>query len=200
MNNEVRKPVQTRSIETKNKIINSSLELFSTVGYYKTNTAQIAKNANVSTGIVYGYFKDKRDILLSVLEIYIDKVSKPILDIIKTTKSPINIDLLVEKILEGVICIHRENAPLHQVLHSMTTNDEIVNQKFIELEDNLTKEIYTTLKDLGVNPDNLPEKIHLGMNLIQSFSHEFIYDNHSYLDYTKMKKIVLSTIKNLFEN
>ena len=86
MNNEVRKPVQTRSIETKNKIINSSLELFSTVGYYKTNTAQIAKNANVSTGIVYGYFKDKRDILLSVLEIYIDKVSKPILDIIKTTK------------------------------------------------------------------------------------------------------------------
>lgn len=200
MNNEVRKPVQTRSIETKNKIINSSLELFSTVGYYKTNTAQIAKNANVSTGIVYGYFKDKRDILLSVLEIYIDKVSKPILDIIKDSTNPLDIDYLVEKTFEGVIKIHKENAPLHQVLHSMTTNDEIVNQKFIELEDNLTKEIFTTLKTLGINNDNLAEKIHLAMNLIQSFSHEYIYDNHSYLNYDSMKKIVLSTIKNLFIN
>ena len=200
MNNEVRKPVQTRSIETKNKIINSSLELFSTVGYYKTNTAQIAKNANVSTGIVYGYFKDKRDILLSVLEIYIDKVSKPILDIIKDSTNPLDIDYLVEKTFEGVIKIHKENAPLHQVLHSMTTNDEIVNQKFIELEDNLTKEIFTTLKTLGINNDNLAEKIHLAMNLIQSFSHEYIYDNHSYLNYDSMKKIVLSTIKNLFTN
>lgn len=200
MNNEVRKPVQTRSIETKNKIINSSLELFSTVGYYKTNTAQIAKNANVSTGIVYGYFKDKRDILLSVLEIYIDKVSKPILDIIKDSTNPLDIDYLVEKTFEGVIKIHKENAPLHQMLHSMTTNDEIVNQKFIELEDNLTKEIFTTLKTLGINNDNLAEKIHLAMNLIQSFSHEYIYDNHSYLNYDSMKKIVLSTIKNLFTN
>ena len=200
MNNTVRKPVQTRSIETKNKIINSSLELFSTVGYYKTNTAQIAKNANVSTGIVYGYFKDKRDILLSVLEMYIEEVSKPILDIIKNAKKPINLDLLIEQTLEGVIKIHKQNAPLHQVLHSMTTNDDVVNQKFIELEDNLSKEIFSTLNDLGIITENLPEKIHLAMNIIQSFSHEYIYDKHSYLDYTNMKKIVLNTVKNLFLN
>lgn len=200
MNNEVRKPVQTRSIETKNKIINSSLELFSTVGYYKTNTAQIAKNANVSTGIVYGYFKDKRDILLSVLEIYIDKVSKPILDIIKGTKSPIDLDMLIEQILNGVINIHKDNAPLHQAMHSMTNTDEVVNQKFLELEDNLTKEIYNTLKELNFNAENLAEKIHLSMNIIQSFSHEYIYDNHSYLNYNSMKTLVSNTIKNIFEN
>lgn len=200
MNNEVRKPVQTRSIETKNKIINSSLELFSTVGYYKTNTAQIAKNANVSTGIVYGYFKDKRDILLSVLEIYIDKVSKPILDIIKGTKSPVDLDMLIEQILNGVINIHKDNAPLHQAMHSMTNTDEVVNQKFLELEDNLTKEIYNTLKELNFNAENLAEKIHLSMNIIQSFSHEYIYDNHSYLNYNSMKTLVSNTIKNIFEN
>jgi len=200
MNNEVRKPVQTRSIETKNKIIISALELFSTVGYYKTNTAQIAKNAGVSTGIVYGYFKDKRDILLSVLEIYIDKVSKPILDIIKATTNPINIENLVDKIFDSVITIHKENAPLHQALHSITNSDELVNKKFLELEDNLTKEIFVTLKELNFPSNNLAEKIHLAMNLIQSFSHEFIYDNHSYLNYSQMKTLVLSAIKNLFEN
>ena len=174
--------------------------MFSTVGYYKTNTAQIAKNANVSTGIVYGYFKDKRDILLSVLEIYIDKVSKPILDIIKGTKSPVDLDMLIEQILNGVINIHKDNAPLHQAMHSMTNTDEVVNQKFLELEDNLTKEIYNTLKELNFNAENLAEKIHLSMNIIQSFSHEYIYDNHSYLNYNSMKTLVSNTIKNIFEN
>ena len=69
MKNIVREPRQERAIEKKNKIIKAGYELFSEVGYYGTNTAEIAKRAGVSTGIVYGYFQDKRDILLSVLEI-----------------------------------------------------------------------------------------------------------------------------------
>ena len=70
----------------------------------------------------------------------------------------------------------------------------------MELEDNLTKEIFVTLKELNFPCNNLAEKIHLSMNIIQSFSHEYIYDNHSYLDYSHMKTLVLNTIKNLFEN
>ena len=54
MKNEVRQPRQERSIEKKNKIIEAGYQLFSEVGYYGTNTAEIAKRAGVSTGIVYG--------------------------------------------------------------------------------------------------------------------------------------------------
>ena len=66
----IREPNQERSIEKKNKIIEASYEIFSEAGYYGTNTTDIAKRAGVSTGIVYSYFKDKRDILLYVLNIY----------------------------------------------------------------------------------------------------------------------------------
>ena len=55
---EIRKPIQKRSIEKKGKIIESGFELICEKGYYNTNTAEIAKNAGVSTGIVYQYFKD----------------------------------------------------------------------------------------------------------------------------------------------
>ena len=57
MANEVREPRQERSIEKKNKIITAGYELFSEVGYYGTNTAEIAKKAvpnlrgNVRLGI-----------------------------------------------------------------------------------------------------------------------------------------------------
>ena len=42
MGKEVREPRQERSIEKKNKIIRAGYELFSEVGYYNTNTAEIA--------------------------------------------------------------------------------------------------------------------------------------------------------------
>ena len=62
--NEVRNPVQKRSIEKKNKIIEAGFNLICEKGYYNTNTAEIAKAAGVSTGIVYNYFNDKHDILI----------------------------------------------------------------------------------------------------------------------------------------
>ena len=68
---KIRQPQLERSIEKKNKIIEAAYEIFSEVGYYAANTPEIAKKAGVSTGIIYGYFKNKRDILSYVLKIYI---------------------------------------------------------------------------------------------------------------------------------
>lgn len=36
------------------------------------------------------------------------------------------------------------------------------------------------------------------MNLVQSFAHEYVFDNHDYIDYEVMRKIVSATIVNLF--
>ena len=65
MSTQIREPQQERSIEKKNRIIEAGYELFSEISYYGTNTQEIAKRAGVSTGIVYGYFKDKRDKFIS---------------------------------------------------------------------------------------------------------------------------------------
>ena len=58
--NEIREPIQKRSIETKDKIIEAGFELICNDGFYNTNTSKIAKKAGVSTGIIYQYFKDKK--------------------------------------------------------------------------------------------------------------------------------------------
>ena len=41
--NEIREPVQKRSIEKKEKIIKAGFDLICEKGYYNTNTAEIAK-------------------------------------------------------------------------------------------------------------------------------------------------------------
>ena len=197
---EIRQPKQERSIETKNKIINSAYKLFSEVGYHSTTTALIAKNAEVSTGIVYGYFLDKRAILLDVLELYINKVFQPINAIFDNITLPVDFSQIIEEAVKKTIEIHQENAQMHTTLHSLTGTDEEVNRRFVELEDNLTKQIEEKLTALGLKISNVNEKIHLAMNVIQSFAHESVYDMHDYIDYPAMQKIVCQLLVNLFKN
>ena len=195
---EVRTPRQERSIATKNKIIEAGYELFSKVGYYSTNTAEIAKQAGVSTGIVYGYFKDKRDILLDVLDIYLKKVLDPVFVTFDALTAPVNFESLVPQILDVTIDAHRNNANIHEALHAMTASDEAVNIKFIELEDKMTVRIADKLTSLGVGTNAINEKIHLAIGIVQSFAHECIFDRHEYLDYEKMRSICINTIKSIF--
>ena len=199
MGQEVREPKQERSIEKKNRIVQAGFELFSQVGYYNTNTAEIAKRAGVSTGIVYGYFKDKRDILLDVLEIYVKEAFAPVLDMISNLTAPVNFEGTIGHVLESAINIHTKYANIHEALHSLSHTDEAVNNKFISLEDEITLAIANKLADLGVKKENLTERIHFAMDIVQSFSHEYVYDHHTYID-DAMSKIVQNTLVALFED
>ena len=198
MKNIVREPRQERSIEKKNKIIQAGYELFSEVGYYGTNTAEIAKRAGVSTGIVYGYFQDKRDILICVLEIYINKVFEPILKAFDKLIAPVDYNKIIPQVVELTLKTHKKHAKMHEVLHSLASTDEAVNAQFIALEDSITVKIADRLNALGEKIDNVMEKIHFAMDIIQSFSHEYIFDKHEYIDYFVMREMVTITIINLF--
>lgn len=198
MKTSVRLPQQERSIEKKKKIIEAGYQLFSEVGYYGTNTAEIAKRAGVSTGVVYCYFNDKRDILLEVLSLYINKVADPLLELLYEFKPPIDFAKIIPVILDETIKAHKKNNKIHEALHSLSSTDEAVNAEFIKLEDSITLKFADKLKELNVNIDNANEKIHFAMDTIQSFAHEFIYDKHSYIDYSKMRKMVIDTLVKLF--
>ena len=198
MKNIVREPQQERSIEKKNKIIQAGYELFTEVGYYGTNTVEIAKRAGVSTGIVYGYFTDKRDILICVLKIYIENVSAPLIEIMQSMQGNFEIVNLTHKILDKKFELHEQYAKLHNTLHSLAAADEAVNAEFIKLENDITIQMSEQLKGLGVKVDNITEKVHLAMNIIQSFAHEYVFDNHAYIDYSQMKEIVCKIIIALF--
>ncbi len=198
MKKTVREPQQERSIEKKNKIIQAGYDLFSEVGYYGTNTAEIAKRAGVSTGIVYGYFSDKRDIMISVLEIYLDKVVGPLLKTFSALKAPLDVNTLVQKVIDEVIKIHKRNNKIHEALHSLSSSDEAVNAKFMELEDGLTVKISNSLVAIGFKKENIQEKVHFAMNILQSFAHEYVFDKHEYIDYFVMREMVTNTIINIF--
>lgn len=192
-----RQPVQQRSIETKQKIISAGYTLFEQVGYHKATTASIAKQAQVSTGIVYGYFKDKKDILKEVLNEYIKKVYNPIFELIDNMAQKQTLEVVINKVLDLAEKLHEESCDMHRELGVVAGTDQEINKTFIELQDVITKKFVEKLKALEYkNITN--ENIHLAMNLIESYVHEAVYDKHSYINYPKLRESVVFLIKTLF--
>ena len=196
----IRTPQQKRSIDKKNRIIEAGYELFARDGYFNTNTAQIAKHAGVSTGIVYGYFRDKRDILLEVLSIYIDRVFTPVMDIFENLQAPLDFEPLLGTIIDETVSIHKNNDAIHEALHSLSSTDEAVSNKFLELEKDMTMNIVDTLKSIGYAPVDIYERVHLAMETIQSYAHECVYDLHDYIDYDKMRAGVIKMLLHQFND
>ena len=60
--------------ERRAEIVRAAVKLFSERGYYSTTIQQIAREAGISVGLVYQYFRDKDDVLFlslkNVLESY----------------------------------------------------------------------------------------------------------------------------------
>jgi len=58
--------------DARTRIVEAALRLFSTRGYEATSVAAIAREAKVSRATFYRYFKDKREVLLTLLSTWHD--------------------------------------------------------------------------------------------------------------------------------
>ena len=87
---ETRIPTQKRSIEKRNKIIKMGFDLMCDKGYHNISTTEIAEYAGVSTGIIYQYFNDKKEIFIEGVKNYANDIMFPMLNILETTKIDIN--------------------------------------------------------------------------------------------------------------
>lgn len=65
---EIRTPKQARSKRTREEILRAAVWCFEHRGYDETTTLAIARKARIAVGTLYGYFPDKRAILLELLE------------------------------------------------------------------------------------------------------------------------------------
>lgn len=196
---EIREPIQKRSIEKKEKIIESGFELICEKGYYNTNTAEIAKNAGVSTGIVYQYFKDKHDILIEALKKYADNIFYPMLNIPEKDFDKNNLDKIIKKMIDNFVQNHKLSKSAHEEIMAMAHLDKEVAFYFHKREMEMTEKIYKLLVNNGFDSKNLMEKSHICIGLIDNLCHEIVYHKHERLDYNIMTNICINMIIDIFK-
>lgn len=193
--NNIREPIQKRSIEKKEKIIKAGFDLICKKGYYNTNTVEIAKAAGVSTGIVYQYFRDKHDILIAGIKIYANDIFYPMLNVtsdIIINKN--NIKSILKDMINKFIENHKLSQSAHEEIMSMTHSDKEIAAFFQEHEMFMTKKIADILIKNGFDNQDLYEKVHISINLIDDLCHEIVYHKHSELNYEIMIDLVINLI------
>jgi AcrR family transcriptional regulator len=191
---DTREPKQQRSIEKKRRIIEAGFKLFCEKGYHKTNTAEIAKLAGVSTGIVYSYFQDKREIFISGLNIYSNNIADSIINKFSNLSIPYDISTLLSSVVEEAIEFHRETESAHQEIESMVLQDADAYAIFQQVETKITHAIAEIIEILMPDIKNVHEKIHIAYDMIENLCHETIYYPHECIDYQRMKEIVINAI------
>lgn len=197
MDSIIREPKQQRAIKKKEKIIEAGFELICQNGYYNTNTSQIAKKAGVSTGIIYQYFKDKYDIFMVALEKYGDDIFFPMLKI-KNNKFNINdFEHIMRDMIKHYIKNHKVSKIAHEEIMAMVHSDKRVAEYYYKRELDMTDSIKNLLIQNNFKDDNLYEKVHIMIGMIDNLCHEIIYHQHPNMNYDIMTDIVIKDIKNL---
>jgi AcrR family transcriptional regulator len=70
--------MQQRSEETRAKIIESAIKLFSTRGFNAASVDDICKEAGISKGAFYHHFKSKQELFLALLDSWLQTIDNAI--------------------------------------------------------------------------------------------------------------------------
>lgn len=180
MKREIRIPKQKRSIEKKNKIIKAAYKIFNEKGYNNTNTAEIAKEAGLSTGCLYDYFIDKKDIFLEVLRLHTSTAIDAIFN--KLLELPQDEDLLIiiKKLIYIIVEVHNHHKGFHQEVAALSySNIDVKEYLKIYEQDAIISKISDYLKGKNINLKNQNEKLLLLLNTVDSLAHELIYNQNA---------------------
>ncbi len=133
----VRRPVQERSIEKKKRIVEAAYNLFNRKKYEKVNIRMIAREASVSVGTIYSYFRDKRDIFMEARKLYRDEMYSSFMKTIEGKLQPWDkIEKIIIVLLETFEDIIRKYEVFHKenLILSLTDEELAADQVLLERE------------------------------------------------------------------
>jgi AcrR family transcriptional regulator len=121
---------------SKEKIRAAAMELFMKQGYYATSISAIAKQAGISKGLLYNYYKGKEELLSEMVEARIREV-------VEVMEEAITLDTpseQLEHIVNGAIDnIHKKPEVHRFYLHLQTqpeADEELIKYSHLIIEEN----------------------------------------------------------------
>lgn len=126
----VREPKQQRGIKTKNKIMKTAFRIFASKGIHGTTAREIAQKAGVSNGSFYSYFKNKKTLLLEMLEDYLEEHYRTIW----RSLDGFNLDELdhakIRSLVESVFEAYEISPDFHRQTHALRYSDPDIKRVF----------------------------------------------------------------------
>jgi len=184
--------VQPRAIETREKILKSALMLYTEKGYHSTTVDEIAKNAGLSTGVAYRYFKNKKELLLEAITYGFETI-KDIAGVEET-------DLFgtdLEHTLAAFERIHMEYFAFHEELEGLRHSDSDVGKLYDDFTKTAIENVYEKLPEaLKKKPDTL-ENLYIAIGIMENYCHTFMHKRLSDKQLKIMRKNVIKAVEDI---
>ncbi|HEX3520321.1 MAG TPA: TetR/AcrR family transcriptional regulator [Solirubrobacteraceae bacterium] len=112
-----RRPVQERSRETVQAILEAAAQVFERHGYAAGTTNRIAQRAGISVGSLYQYFPNKDAILVALTEQHLEEGTARLTPLLlEFATRPPSIEDGLRQLVGATIELHRHSPQLHRVL------------------------------------------------------------------------------------
>jgi AcrR family transcriptional regulator len=184
--------VQSRALATRQKILNSALELYATNGYHNTTVDQIAKNAGLSVGVAYRYFGNKKELLLAALEYAFSNIEK-----LSGTDHEDVFNGNLSQSLAVFEKIHTDYRNLHEELEGLRHTDEDVRRLYDNVMKNAINNIHTSLPDeIRKRPGSLVD-LYTVIGIMENYCHLYMHGTLSKKDLKLMREKTLKLTQEL---
>lgn len=186
-------PIQKRSKKTRQLIIETAFRLFLKNGYKKTNTILIAKEAKVSIGVVYSYFKDKKELLDLWLGELLENCDTYFYNQFKLKEYGVELSYIISNIIEKMHDTFLKS-PLIQEKGDLYLENKL-HEFFIESRLSFMKACFDN--DIFVkNPSETSKVI---LNMIFAYLND-LKENDSKINFDILKNKYISAIVTLLTN
>ena len=164
-------------------------------GYYKTTVDDIAAEAGVSTGIAYRYFRNKKDMLLSVISYGADNIES--IAKIDNTVIPDEITDIrhyLESILKSFEDFHIRYRDIHEELEGLQHTDEDVRKLYSGITEEKMKNIISRLSAVLNDDTNIREKAYSAVGIMEQHCHMMMNNELYSLDANVMRDIAVNAV------
>ena len=190
------KPVQARSQKTRENLLKAALAMYQKKGYHKTTVDDIAAEAGVSTGIAYRYFRNKKDMLLSVISYGADNI-EGLVDIgnICIPDNTTDLKQYLEAILKAFEEFHARYRDIHEELEGLQHTDEDVRKLYIKITEEKIKDVTTKLSVFLHDDTNIREKAYAAIGIMEQHCHMMMNNTLYGLNADVMRDIAVNAVE-----
>jgi AcrR family transcriptional regulator len=126
--------------ERRGQIVRAAVKLFAERGYYTTTIQEIAREAGISTGLVYQYVRDKDDLLLLALKLVLDTYEHEIPARMAGIESPLarlctalaTYCEIVDRLRDATVLTYRSTKSLREDRRTLIMDGETRTNRIVE--------------------------------------------------------------------
>ncbi|HVN83564.1 MAG TPA: TetR/AcrR family transcriptional regulator [Candidatus Binatia bacterium] len=144
----VRVPKQARSRRTREQILKAAVACFEARGYEETTTPQIARRARIAVGTFYTYFRDKRAVLLELLDGTVNEIANYVVQNLDSARwEDADLRAGVRNLIDALFHTHTFNPGMQRIVWERYFKDP----EFRRAVEAIERRVRTAMIDLFVS-------------------------------------------------